>query len=98
MTGQIKPVSLLQPIGPTGEIDCFGTAPLQATVLGKRYAALSNVVALEAGGRRAVTRKAVGAIYRTIAPWLEGHLIVLAALGTLDLVHLTDASVTKASA
>ena len=65
---------------------------------GNRFVALGNVVALEAGSRRAVIRKAVGAIYRTVAPWLEGHLIVLAALGALYLVHLTDAPVTKASA
>ena len=65
---------------------------------GNRFAAQGNVVVLEAARRRAVIRKAVGAIYRTVAPWLERYLIVLAAIGTLDLVHLTDASVTKASA
>lgn len=69
-----------------------------ATAPGKRTAAAGNSVALEAGRRRAVLRKAVGAIYRTVASRLEGHLIVLAALGTLDLVHLTDASVAVASA
>ncbi len=58
----------------------------------------ANTAGLEAGRRRAVLRKAVGAIYRTIAPWLEGYFIVLAALGTLDLVHLSDATITKASA
>ncbi len=69
-----------------------------ATAPGKRSAAPGDTVALEAGRRRAVLRKAVRAVYRTVASRLEGHLIVLAALGTLDLVHLTDASVTVASA
>ena len=63
---------------------------------GRGLAGPSNEGALEAGSRRAVIRKAIGAIHRTVAPWLEGHLIVLAALGALDLVHLTDATVTKA--
>ncbi len=67
-------------------------------MLGKRLAAYGITLELEAGRRRAVFRKAIGTINRSVATWLERYLIFLAALRALDLVHLADAPVAKASA
>ncbi len=93
-----EPVGYSKQTDSTRETECSGTAPLRRPRLAKVLPLPAIPVPLEAGRRRAVLRKAIRAVHRTVASRQEGYLVVLAALGTLDLVHLTDASVTHTTA